>query len=105
RGADLSGTNLSQAAVGHTAFGDVDLSLVLGLESVEHLAPSSIGIDTIYTSKGQIPEIFLRNAGLPEPFIVQMKALVGAMEPIQFYSCFISYSRTDEDFAERLHGD
>jgi TIR domain len=84
---------------------DVDLSRVLGLESVLHLAPSRIGIDTIYKSKGQIPEIFLRNAGVPEPFIVQMKALVGAMEPIQFYSCFISYSSKDQDFAERLHAD
>src|SRR5690242_20491630 len=27
----------------------------------------------------------------------------GAMEPIQFYSCFISYSSKDQEFAERLH--
>jgi hypothetical protein len=26
------------------------------------------------------------------------------MEPIQFYSCFISYSTKDEAFAKRLHG-
>ena len=25
------------------------------------------------------------------------------MEPIQFYSCFISYSHKDEAFAEHLH--
>jgi hypothetical protein len=50
-------------------------------------------------------QIFLRNAGVPEPFIVQMKALVGAMEPIQFYSSFISYSTKDQDFADRLHAD
>jgi len=47
----------------------------------------------------------LRGAGVPEPFIVQMKALVGAMAPIQFYSCFISYSSADQEFAERLHAD
>jgi hypothetical protein len=64
-----------------------------------------IGIDTSYNSKGQIPEIFLGGAGVPEPFIVQMKALVGAMEPIQFYSCFISYSFDDQHFADRLHAD
>src|SRR5215470_13770134 len=34
-----------------------------------------------------------------------MKALVGAMEPIQFYSCFISYSSKDHEFAERLYAD
>jgi TIR domain len=49
--------------------------------------------------------VFLRGAGVPEPFIVQMKALVAAMEPIQFYSCFISYSSKDQEFAERLHAD
>jgi TIR domain len=26
-------------------------------------------------------------------------------EPIQFYSCFISYSSKDQNFAERLHAD
>jgi hypothetical protein len=83
----------------------VDLSTVQGLETVQHEGPSTIGIDTIYQSKGQISEIFLRGAGVPEPFIVQMKALVGAMAPIQFYSCFISYSSRDQGFAERLHAD
>ncbi len=34
-----------------------------------------------------------------------MKALVAAMNPIQFYSCFISYSSKDQDFAERLRTD
>ena len=67
--------------------------------------PACIGIDTIYLSHGSIPEAFPRGAGVPEPFIVQMKALVAAMEPIQFYSCFISYSTKDQEFAKRLHGD
>lgn len=88
-----------------TLLGDAYLDDVKGLESVEHLGPSTVGIDTIYRSKGEIPEVFLRGAGVPEPFIVQMKALVGAMEPIQFYSCFISYSSKDGEFAERLHAD
>jgi hypothetical protein len=72
---------------------------------VRHVGPCTIGIDTVYKSKGQIPEIFLRGAGVPEPFIVQMKALVEAMSPIQPYSCFISYSFADQAFAERLHSD
>jgi hypothetical protein len=85
--------------------GDLDLSQCKDLESVKHLGPSSIGIDTIYRSGGKIPEVFLRGAGVPEPFIVQMKALVAAMSPIEFYSCFISYSAKDHEFAERLHAD
>jgi hypothetical protein len=88
-----------------TDFGDTDLSQCIGLETVRHEGPSSIGIDTIYRSGGKIPEVFLRGAGVPEPFIVQMKALVAAMSPIEFYSCFISYSSKDQEFAERLHAD
>ena len=47
--------------------------------------------------------IFLRGAGVPDPFMVQMKALVAAMEPIQFYPCLISYNHTDKSFARRVH--
>src|SRR6185295_17813316 len=32
-----------------------------------------------------------------------LSSLVGAVQPIQFYSCFISYSTKDEEFARRLH--
>jgi hypothetical protein len=62
-------------------------------------------IDTIYNSGGKIPEIFLRGTGVPEPFIAHMQSLVAAMESVQFYSSFISYSSKDQVFAERLHAD
>ena len=42
---------------------------------------------------------------MPEPFIVQMSALIAAIKPIQFYSCFISYSTEDQPFVDRLHAD
>jgi hypothetical protein len=74
-----------------------------GLETVQHLGPSSIAIDTICRSKGQIPESFLRGCGVPDDFITFMKSL--SANPIDFYSCFISYSFADQDFAERLHSD
>ena len=70
---------------------------------MQHRAPSTIGIDTIYKSKGNIPEVFLRGAGVPEDFITYMKSLVG--KAIDFYSCFISYSSKDDAFAQRLHAD
>ena len=102
-GADLSGATLERVRVVGTAFGDVDLSGVKGLESIEHVGPSAIGIDTIYRSKGNIPEVFLRGAGVPDDFIVYMRSLVG--KPFDFYSCFISYSSKDQDFAQRLYND
>lgn len=106
--ADLSETNLSgadfnQATVWSTRFVDVDLSLVKGLDAVNHQVPSTIGIDTIYRSKGQIPEIFLRGAGVPDTFITYTRSLVG--QRIDYYTCFISYSTKNQDFAERLHTD
>ena len=102
-GADLSEANLSGAVVGWTTFGNVDLSEVKGLEAVRHGGPSTIGVDTIYRSKGNIPEVLLRGAGVPDSFIEYIASLVG--RPIQFYSCFISYSSKDQDAADRLYAD
>src|SRR5262249_926187 len=86
-----------------TIFAAVDLSGVKGLESVEHKGPSTIGIDTILHSRGMIPEVFLRGCGVPDVWIANIPALIGGMQPIPFYSCFISYSTKDEAFARRLH--
>jgi uncharacterized protein YjbI with pentapeptide repeats len=102
-GADLSETEFSNAVLWKTVFVDVDLRRAKGLEAVRHLGPSHIGIDTIYKSRAEIPDIFLRGAGVPDNFITFMKSL--ARTAIEFYSCFISYSTKDQDFAERLYAD
>lgn len=104
--ATLSGTVLTQVDMtqvhcGYTSFGDVDLSTVKGLETVDHHAPSILDTPTLYSSKGKIPEIFLRGCGVPQNLIVYLPSLIG--QAIQFYSCFISYSHTDKSFARRLH--
>ncbi len=104
-GADLMRANLAGADLGWTVLADCDLSEVIGLESVKHGGPSSIGVDTIFRSKGRIPEAFLRGAGVPESLITYLPSLIGALGPLQFYSCFISYSHHDEDFAQRLYRD
>jgi len=105
RGVHLSGANFTKAIVYRTNFADVDLSRVTGLETVMHLGPSDVSLNTIYRSRGAIAEDFLRGCGLAEDFIIHMPSLVTAMRPIQFYSCFISYSSKDQKFAERLHAD
>ena len=97
----LDGADFSNTIIWGTTFGDNDLSLVTGLDTVEHRGPSTIGIDTLYKSGGKIPEVFLRGCGVPETFITFAKSLVG--KPIEFYSCFISYSHADKSFARRLH--
>ena len=101
--ANLSGTILSGATLGSTLFEDVDLSQVKGLETVRHFLPSRIAIDTIYKSKGNIPEVFLRGCGVPDNLIAFMHSLTG--KAFDFYSCFISHSTQDKDFAERIYAD
>lgn len=100
----LADADLASADAAYTTFADCDLSQAKGLDFVTHHGPSTIGIDTIYKSKARISESFLRGCGVQESFIIDMRSLVGAVEGIQFYSCFISYSSKDDEFARRLHG-
>ena len=90
------------AKIGWTTFGDNNLSLVKGLSTIYHEGPSTIGIDTIYLSRGNVPEVFLRGAGVSEELISYMKSL--SRNTFEFYSCFISYIHADMAFARRLHG-
>jgi TIR domain len=89
--------------VGYTSFGNIDLSVVKYLETVRHIGPSTIGIDTIYLSQGNIPEAFLKGAGVDDTFITYIHSLVG--KPFVHNSCFISFSSKDDEFARRLYAD
>ncbi len=102
---DLTGADFSHCLMGGTLLADIDLSVAQALETVDHRGPSTIGIDTIYRSGGKIPEVFLRGAGVQESFISNMKAIVEALSPLAFYSCFISYSSKDQEFVTQLHRD
>ena len=99
----LESADFFNARMFFTTFSNVDLSGAKNLESIKHEGPSTIGIDTIYKSRGNIPKSFLRGCGVPEDFITYMRSLTG--KAIEFYSCFISYSSKDEEFAKRLYKD
>ena len=103
RGVLLGGADLTEARIENTLFAAIDLNKVKGLETIRHSGPSFIGIETIYRSHGNIPEAFLRGAGVDDTFIEYMRSLVG--KPIEYNSCFISYSSTDHEVADRLHAD
>ncbi|MEM1291280.1 MAG: toll/interleukin-1 receptor domain-containing protein [Cyanobacteria bacterium P01_H01_bin.162] len=102
RDANLSDANLSGAILRNTVFADVDLSQVKGLTDCIHFGPSTLDHRTLSRS-GQLPTSFLRGVGLPDTFIDYIPSLFN--QPLQFYSCFISYSHQDEEFAKRLHAD
>jgi hypothetical protein len=102
-GAILSGANLSGAIFFFSVLANIDLSLAEGLENTVHRGPSTVGVDTLFRSKGKIPKTFLRGCGVPDEVIAYLPSLLGAQQAIQFYSCFISYSHKDEEFCKRLH--
>ena len=98
----LTEADLSSAILGETTFVDTDLKQTLGLTSDEHMGPSVIDHRTLIRS-AQLPITFLRGCGLPDTLIEYLPSLLN--HPIQFYSCFISYSTADQTFADRLYAD
>jgi uncharacterized protein YjbI with pentapeptide repeats len=103
-GADLSLADLTEARLGNTVFADVDLTSVIGLETCKHQGPSVIDHRTLEKSKSKpLPLAFLRGVGLPDNLIEYLPSLFN--QAIQHYSCFISHSSKDDEFAHRLHAD
>ena len=99
----LANANLTGATCEKTVLADLDLSHTVGLDSISHNGPSVLDHRTLVRS-GPLPLAFLRGCGLPDALIDYLPSLFNA-GPIQFYSCFISYSTANQDFADRLHAD
>jgi uncharacterized protein YjbI with pentapeptide repeats len=98
--ADLDGARLSNVTMGAATFADIDLSRAKGLDAIEHVAPSTVGIDTLERSNGRIPESFLRGAGVSERLLDYARSLLN--RPIGFISCLISYSHSDSGLVVHL---
>lgn len=113
--ADLSGVSLDE-----TVFANVDMSEVKGLEEVRHKGPSTVGMDTIQRSKGNVPEMFLRGCGLSDVEIEFAKLInpnlsnheitdiqyrmydLRATQAVQVAPLFISYSHADSKFVDAM---
>lgn len=112
QGAELTGSifnnskldraNFENAILAETNFSNVDLSKVQGLDGCRHDGPSIVDFRTLQKS-GPLPLVFLRGVGFSDAFIDYLPSLVN--QAIQMYSCFISYSHKDDDFAQQLHAD
>jgi hypothetical protein len=94
--------------------------LVKGLDKVIHGGPSTIGIDTIRKSKGEIPDKFLRGCGLSDMDIESARLYdpelsyqeideilykvhdLRAWQPLQISPLFISYSHADSAFVDKM---
>jgi uncharacterized protein YjbI with pentapeptide repeats len=119
----LHKTNFAKAKFQATVFCNNDLREALGLENAQFGGRSYLDFDTIYRSKGKIPEAFLRGCGLSDLQIETVKLAQPGLDPAQvnntaykihelyleegihYFSCFISYNSKDETFARQLHDD
>jgi uncharacterized protein YjbI with pentapeptide repeats len=102
READLALANLTGAQLGNTIFAGTRLRDAVGLDLCRHVARSYLDYHTLAES-GSLPVSFLRGCGLSDKYIEFLPSLL--LEAIRFYSCFISYSSKDEEFAQRIWGD
>jgi hypothetical protein len=121
---NLSNTTLAGTNFHHTALIEVnftgasmisaiivncDLSQCIGLESIKHFGPSSVGIDTLVKSfrgaRNRLTpelELFFLNAGVPKELL---DALPAILAEVKYCSCFIAYGQPDLAFAGRLAKD
>jgi hypothetical protein len=119
-GTNLYESKLEKAIISHTVLGDLDLSETHGLEDVFYKGPSLLSTSTIEISKGNIPIVCLRGCGLSDWEIetaklynpdlsndeitqIQYKIYeLRATQAIQTSPLFISYSRADATFVDRI---
>jgi hypothetical protein len=120
--ANLSGADLHQVYLLETILSNTNLREARGLDTCRHSGPSTLDHRTIAMS-GSLPLGFLRGCGLTDwqieatklnfenlsnqqvDEIVYQIATLRLGQPVQFYSCFISYSSIDQEFAQRLYAD
>ncbi len=113
RDAVLTGVNLSYAYLVDailtganllfTTIANVDLRATTGLTEIDHIGPSHVELHSVQLPQDGSALNFLRGAGVPDEWIDFWRST--AMHPIQYHSCFISYSSKDERLARRLHAD
>jgi hypothetical protein len=100
--ASLEGADFLNARIGTTVFGDCNLSSAKNLDKCVHIYPSIVDHSTLAQSDS-LSLSFMRSCGLPDFIIDNISTLRN--DAIIFYSCFISYSSNDEEFAKRLYSD
>lgn len=102
-GANLSHANLQNAVVGQTIFAGISLCEIKGLTKLRHWGPSHVELYSVQLPLDGNSLLFLRSAGIADEWIDFWRSTM--VRPIQYYSCFISYSSKDDILARRLHTD
>lgn len=108
---DLMQADLTDASFGNTRILDCDLSSCYGLETIKHQSASHISTGTLMRTisgvggnlNAEMHTFFVR-AGVPDSLLEYLPSLF-LSDPLQFYTCFISYGAEDAAFAARLYDD
>jgi hypothetical protein len=104
-GVNLNGTNFNQAVFGGTIFAEVDLSCTKGLETISHIGPSTVNINSVTLPHDEPTRLrFLRGVGFTETQIEYLPSLL-TPRPIAYHSLFISYASQNDAIARQLHRD
>ncbi len=96
----LYGVDFDKAVVSGTLWNDVDLAESRNLDTLIHQGPSSVGIDTIYQSRGRVPAAFLRGSGINESFIANVPSLT--YKALHFHPVLIVHAEEDRPKVQRL---
>ena len=99
----LAGADFTGSIMGYTIFQNCNLSAAVGLDAVRHDAPSTLGVDSLFRSGGQIPVAFLAGVGSPESLNAFQQSLAGG--PALSGDYFIACAAADLDFATTLRDD
>jgi hypothetical protein len=99
-GTEVAGASFRKAVLYETVFANVDLTGVIDLDACLHKGASVVDHRTLARSHA-IPLAFLRGCGLPDALIAETGRDDSSMR--RYWSCFISYSSRDREFAERLY--
>jgi uncharacterized protein YjbI with pentapeptide repeats len=86
--------------IGYTVFQNCALGAAIGLDNVRHDAPSTIGLDTLLRSGGNLPESFFLGSGLPL-FTSGFQATVAGSR-VTTVEVHISCANEDIEFARQL---
>lgn len=98
--ADLDNAHFYNTTLSRVIFAWNDLRIVEGLETVFHFDRSIVDLNTVQLPEGPTRTVFLRGVGFPDTLVEYYDSLYNS--PLQFSSCFISYSHEDNVFAQRI---
>ncbi len=93
-------TQFNNCIIGYTVFQNCAMDNALGLDSVRHDAPSTIGLDTLLRSRGVLPRSFMLGSGIPVAVADIQDSVADA--PVTTLEAHISCATADVEFARQL---